>query len=299
MRFLKLTRYYVWLAPTFLLLAVFAYWPPVLSLITSFFHDSGVSGVGSRYFIGWANFIKILHDSVFYVSIKHMLILTFVPLILSLAVNLLAAESLFSLRSHRWSAFYRFLILVPMATPTVVTSLVWAFFFSPINGLLNRFLVDIGLGQYQHAWLANSHYALASLIFMGMPWLWGLGVLILLAGLQSVPDTIFEAAALDGATGWKRRILVDFPLIKGQMKLLIILNIIAGMQNFFQPLVMTQGGPNDATMVPGLLMYQWAFANGSGIPSYGKASALGLLLFVGILTLTIVLNQFVRTEDEV
>jgi ABC-type sugar transport system permease subunit len=289
---------YVWLLPTFALLAIFSYWPPILSLITAFYHDTGGAGVGSRYFVGLSNFRAIFSDPTLYLAIEHILILTFIPLVLSLFVNILTAELLFSMRSRWWSGFYRFLIMVPMVTPAIVGTLVWSFFYSPINGLLNIFLGDIGLTRYQHAWLANNHYALLALLFMGIPFLWGLGSLIVLAGLQGVPDSVFEAAALDGAVGWRRIRRIDLPLVAGQIRLLIILGIIGGLQNFFQPLIMTQGGPNNATQVPGLMMYQWAFDSGSGIPQYGLATAMGILLFVGILGLSLLLNRLVRPATE-
>ncbi|MCY0899184.1 MAG: sugar ABC transporter permease [Firmicutes bacterium] len=298
MHLLKARWLYLWLVPTFVLLAIFSYWPPILSLITAFYHDTGGTGIGSRYFVGLANFRYIFSDPTFYLALIHIAILTFVPLVLSLFVNILIAEILFHMKSRWWAGFYRFLIMVPMVTPAIVGTLVWSFFYSPVDGLLNILLGDLGLQQYEHAWLANNHYALAALLFMGIPFLWGLGALIVLAGLQGVPDSVFEAAALDGATGWRRIRQIDLPLVSGQIRLLIIIGIIGGLQNFFQPLIMTQGGPDNATMVPGLMMYQWAFDSGSGIPQYGLATAMGTLLFVGILGLTIGLNRFVRSRAD-
>jgi len=115
------------------------------------------------------------------------------------------------------------------------------------------------------------------------PFVGGIGVLIYLAGLQGISTEIFDAAALDGASGLRRFFSIDLPLIKGQIRLNLVLSIITGLQVLVGPLVLTNGGPVDATMVPGLYMYQQAFTYGR----LGYASAIGVVVFIAVFVLTV------------
>ena len=121
----------------------------------------------------------------------------------------------------------------------------------------------------------------------------GIGVLIYLAGLQNISGELFDAAALDGATGLRRFFSIDLPLIKGQIRLLLVLAIIDGLQALVGPLVLTNGGPVDATMVPGLYMYQQAFNYGR----LGYASAIGVVVFIAVFVQTVLNMTLFREKD--
>jgi raffinose/stachyose/melibiose transport system permease protein len=127
----------------------------------------------------------------------------------------------------------------------------------------------------------------------GFPFVGGIGVLIYLAGLQSISLEIYDAAKLDGASGFRQFLTIDLPLIKGQIRLLIVLSIITGLQALVGPLVLTNGGPVNATMVPGLYMYQQAFTYGR----LGYASAIGVVVFIAVLSLTILNLTVFKDKD--
>lgn len=162
--------------------------------------------------------------------------------------------------------------------------------FDPSVGVINALLRAIGLGSVAPQWLGDTHIALYSIILAGVssgfPWVAGLNFLIYLAALQNISPEIHDAARLDGAVGWRRMISIDVPLIAGQLRLIITLALIAVTQTFTSVWVLTQGGPGNATMVPGVALYQQGFQFGN----FGYASAIGALIFVVMLALTVLSN---------
>jgi raffinose/stachyose/melibiose transport system permease protein len=175
-----------------------------------------------------------------------------------------------------------------------VLFLIWGFFYDPTDGLLNRLLTDLHLSNMTQTWLGNPNLALYCIMFMGFPWVDGFGLLIYTAGLQAVPVELPEAAAIDGANAWQRFWRIEIPLILGQIRLMGVLAIVNGLQNFTQVLILTQGGPGQATTVPGLYLYQQAIID----QRMGYAAAISLVLFVAILALTLVNMKFIRPATE-
>jgi len=227
-------------------------------------------------------------------SVKNLFILTGARLLIILSMPLMAAELVFHLRSAGWQYWYRVLYIVPLVVPIVVTFLIWRFIFNPSVGLANTLLNNIGLSMLTNEWLGSHRTVLLSLILVGFPWIAGLNFLIYLAGLQNISQDLLDASQVDGATGLSRIWLLDLPLIKGQIKLLLILGIIDSLQSFVPILILTNGGPGYASIVPGLLMYQRAFTSGD----FGRAAAIGTALFVVIFLLTYINLRYIRAETE-
>jgi raffinose/stachyose/melibiose transport system permease protein len=126
-------------------------------------------------------------------------------------------------------------------------------------------------------------------MFMGFPWVGGVTMLIYLAGFMAIPREIIDAAIVDGAVGWHRFWHIELPLIQGQLKLTVVLAFIGNLQGFQTQLIMTNGGPGYATMVPGLRLYQAAVVDGK----LGYASAIGLILFIVIFSLTLINQRYI------
>jgi ABC-type sugar transport system permease subunit len=194
--------------------------------------------------------------------------------------------------------------------------LIWKFFYDPVVGLLNSFLTATGLlklmadvnlwfvhgnvdkaifkvGQTP-AWLGDPSLVLPALIFWGFPWVGIVGVLIYLSGLEKIPSTVYECAELDGV-GWLGKFFyIELPLIATAVRVNLVLMVIGVLQGFGLILVLLNdsGGPGGAAMVPGLYMYHNAFIERQA----GYACAIGIVLFVLILVLTVLNNKFVRVE---
>jgi len=272
---------YLLLVPCFVLLALFNYYPAFLALWGSIFTlDYGREGE----FVGLKNFRDMWADPTFRISVVNVLKLTLFGTVTAVTVPVVVAEWIFRLRSQRAQYFYRIIMVWPAIVPGLVTLLLWQFIYDPRVGLLNRILDLIGLDRWsRQAWLADPDLALYALMGSSFPFVGGIGVLIYLAGLQSISTEIFDAAALDGASGIRRFFSIDLPLIKGQIRLNLVLSIITGLQAIVGPLVLTRGGPVDSTMVPGLYMYEQAFTYGR----LGYASAIGVVVFIAVFALTV------------
>lgn len=301
-------RLYFFVLPSILLVAVFAYYPAGSAIYHSFFNWSGGE---TKQWIGLDNFRRAFGDAVLGQAFQTVFVLM-VANVFKMIPSVLLAVLIHRLRSDRWQYFYRVLLVVPMIVPTMVTLFIWKFFYDPNLGALNRildatglkdllvrldqafgwgvFLPDIPIG-----WLSQPELIIPSLILWGFPWIGAVGVLIFLAGLQSISPEIYEAAELDGIGAFGKFFYIELPLILTQVRLSLVLLIIATLQGYgLQLLLLTEtGGPNGRGMVPGLWMYNRAFIAGE----FGYACAVGIILFVFILVLTLINNRYVRSRQ--
>lgn len=282
---------YLFLAPTFVFLVAFSYYPAISAVLTSF---TSWDGFNPPTFVGLDNYARMLGDEQIQIGARNLLVLTVAHLAIGLTVPLAAAELIFHLKSQRIQYWYRVLFVIPMVVPGVTILMIWRFAYDPQVGLWNQLFRTVGLGLLANDWLGSFTMALPSLIILNFPWIAGLNFLIYLAGLQGIPAEVIDAASVDGATGWTRIRAVDLPLVMAQVKLLLILGIIGQVQQFVNVLILTNGGPGDSTMVPGLVMYQRAFSYGE----FGYGTAIGTTIFVVVLVLTYVNLKYVRSSTE-
>lgn len=282
-------RAYLLLLPIFILLIVFMYYPPVLGLISSF---SRWAPGRTAVYVGLDNFIAYLTYPETLREITNMFLLAVLSWATGVIAPFLMAELVFTVRSDLVKAFYRFLIAIPIITPGIVIILLWKHIYDPNLGPLNGLLSTLGLEALEHNWLGDPATALLAIIGLGFPWVASIGTLIYLGGLSQIPESIYDACLLDGCSALRRVLQIDLPLVRGQVRLLTILSVIGGITAFDRILVLTDGGPGFATMVPGLSMYKRAFAS----QEFGYASAIGLLLFFVAIAITFVINRVIRTD---
>jgi ABC-type sugar transport system permease subunit len=290
---------YYFVLPTFLLLIVFSYYPPLRAIYQSFtIWDGSVVSI----WVGLDNFKELfLQDPFLWASMRNMGILLVANIVKTVVPPFLCAELIHNLRHARGRYCFRLVFVVPMVVPGIVGILLWQFIYGGETGTLNQFLKLVGeidglhfVAGWARPWLGNAKYALGALIFMGAPWISGIGMLIFLAGLQNIPESIYEAARIEGISPWKRMLYIDVPLVLGQIKLLTTLAIIGTIRGYEAVLVMTQGGPGFSTYVPGYHMYKQAF----NYDRYGYACAVGMILFVLILFFVYINNKFLKSDVE-
>jgi len=282
---------YLLILPTFLLLFTFNYYPAFSAIYHSFFEWDGANFIR---FIGFGNFINLFKDPTIPLSFLNTLRLTIASLLINLTFPLLAASLIFHLKNLRYAYFYRVLFVIPMVVPAMVIFMIWRFIYSPTTGLLNQLLRTIGLGHLARPWLGDFDLALYAVIFVGFPWVAGTSTLIYLAGFQNIPIELLDAVAIDGASTWTRFWRIELPLIMGQIKLIVILTLIGSIQGFVNIMVMTNGGPGEATMVPGLYLYR----NAMYYNKMGYACAIGTFLFLIIITLTYLNLRYLKSGVE-
>ncbi len=289
---------YLLIAPTFMLLAVFNVVPFVWAFAKSFYEFE--IGEKAR-FVGFHNYLEYFHDYTFAQSFGHMFFLTGFALVVVMIVPLTVAKLIFSLSSERASYIYRVLFLVPIVVPGVAMLLIWQGMIYSDSGILNETLRAIARlfnqppDSFTSAFLSSPHGVLCAIAFIGFPFCGGINILIYYAGLTGIPESVHEAAILDGASGIKKFILVNVPLVMSQMKLLVMLTIIAGVQGFENILILTRGGPGFRSMVPGLWMYFNAFS----FQKFGYACAIGVVLFIVIMMLTLINLKYFRSAEDI
>ena len=282
---------YLMLVPTLAMLAVFMYYPAGLGLYRSLF--DWAPGLDAEW-VGLGNFVKLFtKDRVFQQSLGNMLQLSLWYVLSTVFVSLFVAILLHRMIHQRLKYLFRFLTILPVIIPGIVLLMLWKFIYDATVGPLNMGLIAVGLEGWTRAWLADPKTALYAVMLRNFPWMDGVAILILLAGLQVIPSEIIESARIDGATNWRILWAVEFPLITGQVKLLTVLTIMWGVQEFTAVFAMTQGGPINKTMVPGM----WMFWNAFSINKMGYASAIGVVLFLLTFVLTLINMKYISTQE--
>jgi multiple sugar transport system permease protein len=207
-----------------------------------------------------------------------------VPLsvVLGLATAMLVNQAL------RGIVIFRSIFLLPYVTVTVALSLVWKWIYLPDIGLINSVLGVFGIDG--PPWLTSGTWAMPALILMSVWKGFGYNMVIFLAGLQSIPDHLYDAAKVDGATAWRRFLNVTLPLLSPTTFFVVVISVISSFQVFDQALIMTNGGPGTATTTLVLYIYQKGFQSFD----MGYAAAVALVLFAAIFVFTVIQFMFQR-----
>lgn len=276
------------LLPTLVLVGIFCYYPAIRAAYTSF---TSWDGFNPPEWVGLDNFKQVFADEDFRQSAVNVGIWTLVGVPLAIVPSFVVAELIFRLRSDRLQYVWRAIFTGPLIIPPVVSVLIWQSLYGP-EGPINSLLRSVGLQSWTRSWIADPNYALYALIFLGFPWVSAFNVLIFYSGLKAIPREVLEASALDGASRVKQFFRVEIPLTFGQWKLLLVLSIIGVTQNLMVPLLLTGGGPGNATLTPVLYMYQGAITYGN----YGFGMAVGTVLFVVVLALSVLNMRFLKTD---
>jgi multiple sugar transport system permease protein len=249
---------WLFIAPALLLLATFFVLPVVAGLLLSLtdFDLYAVADPGAARFVGLNNFAAVLADDAFWRAFANTLTFVLIGMPLSLAVSL-AAALLLDHRRARLRGLFRTVYFVPVVTTLVSVAIVWRYLYHPRYGLLNYGLELLGLGPID--WLGDPRFAMPAIILLAVWKNFGYNMLIFLAGLQTIPDELYEAAAIDGAGPWQRFRHITLPGLAPTALFVGVTTLIGYFQLFAEPYVMTQGGPLGATRSLVLLMYEEGF----------------------------------------
>jgi ABC-type sugar transport system permease subunit len=272
------------LLPSLLLIGLFSYYPAVRSLIGGFYQWNGFTPPA---YDGISQFKQYVQAPTFGTEARNLAILVGGAILITLVSQFTAAEVVTHM-PPRAGTVAKYLLVLPIVLPPLILIEVWAYLLQPQYGLIDVFLGAAGLPQ--PTWLTSPHLALVSILLIGFPWISNLGFLIFLGGLQNLPKDVLDAAVIDGVGTLKRVLAIDVPLLLPQFRIVVILSGIYAVQNFIPILLLTNGGPGTATLVPGLDMYQSAFQN----DQYGYGMAIGTLLFVVMLAFTLIALRLLR-----
>jgi multiple sugar transport system permease protein len=257
------------LCAALLVFAGFSWYPIVRGVLLSF---QQVNFVTAPTWVGLENFRKLFADPQFWQAWLNTLLFTGLALVFGFAVPFAVAVLLNELRHGK--SYFRLVVYLPVMLPPVVVALLWKWFYDPGPGLFNTALHAVGLPGL--SWLNSPTTAMLSLVLVSTWANMGSATLIYLAALQTIPGDLYEAAELDGAGLWRRLWHVTVPQTRFALLVMLLLQIVATMQVFTEPYIMTGGGPGDSTVTVLLLLYKYAFFYND----FGTASALSLMLFV-------------------
>jgi len=276
------------LTPAGILFIGFVLVPMVVAIRYSFFDWTGFGPVGSS--VGLKNYSDALHDTVFLHAIQHNVIIAALSVGLQLPLSL--ALALLLNRRLRGRGFLRLVVFAPYVLSEAVTAVMWSMLLQP-TGFVDTVMQHIGLGSFVTTWLANLHIVLYTL-FAVITWKYiGFGIVLLLAGLQGIPEELPQAAALDGASPWQITRYVTIPLLGPTIRIWIFLSIIGSLQLFDIVWIMTLGGPAGASTT----MATYLIDKGFQSYQFGFGSAVAVILFIICFAFALVYQRFALRRD--
>ena len=275
------------LSPWIVSLLVFGLYPFGFSFAMSFFDYSPLNPQDAR-FLGFGNYGEALRDPLFWTAMRNTLVFVFgtIPFTTTLALALALALK----RAFRGRDFYRAGFFLPTVVSIVVISLVWKGLYAP-EGPLSSLVA--AAGQTPPRWLLDEHTALASIMAMDVWAASGYYMVIFLAGLQAIPEELYESAALEGASPWQRFVHVTLPLLRPTFLFVLVVNSVRSLQVFTEVFVMTGGGPLHSTLTGVFYLYENAFYRFR----LGYASAIAYLLFLLTLGLAFLQVRWLKLES--
>jgi ABC-type sugar transport system permease subunit len=273
---------YVFILPAMILFAIFSLYPFLKVILLSVRDWDGIMP-NEGTFVGMQNFLDLIRDNpVFWHSMKNAAILTFLALTVQ---NILALFLAFLCdKDIKGGNVYRVIFYLPPVLSGIVVGLIWNWIYDGNSGLLNHFLGFIGLGDFARAWLSDPNFALLAVAIIHMWKGFGWGFVILLAGLQSIPRELYEAARVDGANSWVIFKNITIPLMIPVFILVSILTILGTMQVYDIIVSTTGGGPGYHTEVPITRIVQTMI----GASEFGYACAMGVIFGLVLLVISMI-----------
>lgn len=267
----------LFLAPTVIGLFLFTVVPIIASILLAFFRWDIIS---SPEFVGVDNFADIGGDPTLRVAFLNTFGFVVIAVALQLAVALGLAVLVQSRMPNWMRAFFRSSLFFPLILSAASVSLIMAYLFNQDFGLVNRVLNTVGIADVP--WLTSKYGALTVVILVYVWQNFGFTFLLFIGGLAAIPQDVYEASSIDGATGWSRFRSITLPLLSPTTLVASVMAIIAALQIFDQPYVLTRGGPGDSTRTAVMVIYESGFQQ----LEFGRASAIGIVLTLVIMAVT-------------
>jgi raffinose/stachyose/melibiose transport system permease protein len=243
-------------------------------------------------FVGFANYTQLLfHDSRFWLALRNAVLLGLGFIFIQHPIAIFFAIMLDRLggKAEKW---FRTIFFIPCVISVVVISKMWLSLLDPTFGAFNKLLDSLGLGMLKHAWLGDSSTALVTMLFILIWAGFGWGLLFYYAGLKGIPDEMYEAASLDGASGFKLHLRITVPLLSPVITVQITLAMITALKQMETVFLTTNGGPGDSTQFLAVYLYNKAFS----ASQYGYANAISILFIVVCLLATYLSNRLTRSD---
>lgn len=284
---------WTFVAPALFVLGVFLVLPVCAALLLSLtdFDLYALANFDNLRFVGFGNYLDIFNTPLFWKALGNTVWFVVLALPLSLAASLGAALLLNSPLA-RLKGFHRTALFAPVVTTVVAVAVIWRYLFHTRYGLINYGLSFLGIGPID--WLGDPHWAMPALVLFAVWKNFGYNMIILLAGLQAIPQDLYEAARIDGASRWRQFWHITLPGLRPVLLLVAIITMAGYFQLFAEPYVMTRGDPLQSTVSVLYLMYEEGFKWWN----LGRASAIAFILFALIFAITRLLLRLARARGE-
>jgi len=278
----KISAAYFFLAPALLAIFIFFFLPVIAAFIISFtdFDIYALGNYSNTRFIWFSNYFDLFNDALFWTALKNTLYYVLAAGPISVAVSLGAAILLNS-KLIKFKGIFRLVYFMPVVTTLVAVAIVWRFIYNPGFGLLNYALSFLGVNSID--WLGSPAWAMPSIIIMSVWKNFGYNMIIFIAGLQNIPEYLYEAADLEGANGWQQFKSITLPMLAPTTIFVGIITAIGFFQLFAEPYVMTEGGPLNST----LSVVQYMYQEGFRWWHMGYSASIAFILFFIIFIVTI------------
>ncbi|MFL5768404.1 MAG: carbohydrate ABC transporter permease [Actinomycetota bacterium] len=279
---------WLYVLPALLIFTAFNIVPLIQGVNLSFFNWDGIT-LGT--WVGLDNYKAFFTDPVIRASYLHTLVLVVFYSFIPTAIGLFLAALLSRMRIRGLTVF-RMLLFLPTVLTDVVLAIAWTNIYDP-NGPLNNFLRAIGLGSLARPWLGDYHTALPAVGVFGAWEEYGFCMILFLAGVMKIPQTLYEAARVDGANAFREFFTVTLPGLRFELTVVVVLTMIDALGAFDEVFILTQGGPGTATTVPAFQVYSRAFLSSQ----VGSAAAMGITLMVIVFAVSYGITKILEPSD--
>lgn len=274
---------YLYVLPAFVVFACFVLYPLAEALWFSLWEWNGLPTSPATW-VGLDNYTDVFTDEELRSAFVHALILLVFYAVLPILIGLLLA-GVMARAKVRGLAFFRTILFLPQVIAMVVVAVMWKMIYDPENGALNRFLGWFGIEG--KSWLGDFSLALPSVGLIGTWVYFGLAMVLLTAGVQKIPPSLYDAARVDGAGPFREFLAVTLPGLRGEIAVALTLTTIYALRNFDLVYITTQGGPGDSTTVPAFQVFSRAFESSQ----VGSAAAVGVTLTLVIFLISFTINR--------
>ncbi|MDI6538714.1 sugar ABC transporter permease [Pantoea ananatis] len=276
-------RNFLYLLPAVLVYGLFLLLPLLASLGISFTEWDGTS---RPVFAGISNYLRMFSDPVFWIALGNNAILMLFYTLLPICVGLLLCSFLYETRNNTERSVLRILFFLPYIMPMAVLGVVWRWLYNPAFGPIDQVLRAIGLPQLAMSWLGDFTWALPAVGMVATWYFFGFCLVLFMAGLQRMDPSLLEAADLDGSSRRQKFMRITLPGLRPELRIALLLTVIASLKAFDLVYVMTQGGPGTSTMVTNIFMYKQGF----DLHYFGYASSVAVFSMVIVLGLNYLIH---------
>lgn len=276
---------WLFLGPELIGMGLLSVFPLVFSLYLSFSEWNLVGGLSSIHFVGLDNYIQLLDDDKFFMALKNNVTYTLstvpIGIVLAMILSVIIHSKVY------WQSYFKVAFFIPYISSIIALGAVWSALYHPSQGPINQFLMSIGIDN-PPKWLADTNFSLISIIIIAIWSALGYKIVIYLAGLTGIPDELYEAAGIDGATTLQMFFRITLPLLGPTTSFLLITQLMSSFKVFDLIAFLTEGGPNSSSTVLVYRIYEEGFRNFR----MGYASAISWVLFAIIGIITVITWKF-------